>query len=284
MNPGKSFWAKFCPAEGRARYREITGCRSGLSCKQVFSPRSPPILDKPRGLCRARTRKQRRGVVAQGPSPFGFIFGVGPRHAGTALSQTRVFARIGDLQRADEIELIEAVFQATAAGCGRAWAPRPIDDRAGWCRIAAPRTISSETTFETDISDFATLEKKLLWRLVGEKSRRGLKHGETRRPHHHAEAEDRRISASAPARSRSPRRRNWPPRFLSVSREMLGREIDGTAFRLMGHRRQRAAPQTRKPTTTDMLDPPAPRACRTRDGRFAQENSARPAVIRGDCL
>src|SRR6202040_2481874 len=90
--------------------------------------------------------------------PVSFIFGVGPATQ-ERLAQ-RGFRLIADLQRADEAD---GVKQFGAEG-QRLWRlARGIDDR----RVVADRgakTISSETTFETDIRDFATLERTL-WRL-----------------------------------------------------------------------------------------------------------------------
>src|SRR5260370_10116381 len=95
--------------------------------------------------------------------PVGFIFGVGPATQ-ERLSQ-RGFRTIADLQRADEVDLMK---QFSTEG-RRLWRlARGIDDR----RVVPDRgakTISNETTFETDIRDFATLEKTL-WRLSGKGS------------------------------------------------------------------------------------------------------------------
>src|SRR5207302_9811985 len=111
-------------------------------------------LDKPRGFA-ALDQAEARAMLAD--KPVGFIFGVGPATQ-ERLSQ-RGFRTIADLQRADEIELLK---QFSTEG-RRLWRlARGIDDR----RVVPDRgakTISSETTFETDIRDFATLER-LLWR------------------------------------------------------------------------------------------------------------------------
>ena len=90
--------------------------------------------------------------------PVGFIFGVGPASQEKLIQ--RGFRLIGDLQRADEHELMKQL-----GGEGqRLWRlARGIDDR----RVVADRgakTISNETTFENDIRDLVTLEK-LLWKL-----------------------------------------------------------------------------------------------------------------------
>src|SRR5262249_38316689 len=119
-------------------------------------------LDKPRGFA-ALDQDEARELLAG--KPVGFIFGVGPatqeRLAG------RGFRTIGDLQRADEIDLMR---QFPTDG-RRLWRPAPgIDDRSVVADRGA-KTISSETTFETDIRDFASLEK-LLWKLSDKVSAR----------------------------------------------------------------------------------------------------------------
>src|SRR6202161_2816231 len=126
----------------------------GLSCNK-FLAKIASDLDKPRGFA-ALASDEARAMLAD--RPVGFIFGVGPATQ-ERLSQ-RGFRTIADLQRADEIELM----QQFATEGRRLWRlARGIDDR----RVVPDRgakTISSETTFETDIRDFATLEKTL-WRL-----------------------------------------------------------------------------------------------------------------------
>src|SRR5689334_10375183 len=126
----------------------------GLSVNK-FLAKIASDLDKPRGFA-ALDQDEARAMLAD--KPVGFIFGVGPA------TQERLgqcgFRTIADLQRADEIELMK---QFAAEG-RRLWRlARGIDDR----RVVPDRgakTISSETTFETDIRDFTTLEK-MLWQL-----------------------------------------------------------------------------------------------------------------------
>src|ERR1700716_3871521 len=123
----------------------------GLSCNK-FLAKIASDLDKPRGFA-ALDQDEARTLLAD--KPVGFIFGVGPATQ-ERLSQ-RGFRTISDLQRADEIELMK---QFSTEG-RRLWRlARGIDDR----RVVPDRgakTISSETTFETDIRDFSTLEKML---------------------------------------------------------------------------------------------------------------------------
>jgi DNA polymerase-4 len=126
----------------------------GLSANK-FLAKIASDLDKPRGFA-ALDQDEARIMLAE--KPVGFIFGVGPATQERLVQ--RGFRTIGDLQRADEIELMK---QFPSDG-RRLWRlARGIDDRAVVADRGA-KTISSETTFETDIRDFATLEK-LLWRL-----------------------------------------------------------------------------------------------------------------------
>src|ERR1700710_2196823 len=128
----------------------------GLSCNK-FLAKIASDMDKPRGFA---VLDQQEACAMLADKPVGFIFGVGPATQ-ERLSQ-RGFRTLAHLQRADEIELMK---QFGAEG-RRLWRlARGIDDR----RVVPDRgakTISSETTFETHIPDFSTLEKKL-WRRSG---------------------------------------------------------------------------------------------------------------------
>ena len=207
----------------------------GLSCNK-FLAKIASDLDKPRGFA-ALDRDEARAMLAD--KPVGFIFGVGPATQ-ERLSQ-RGFRTIADLQRADEVELMK---QFATEG-RRLWRlARGIDDR----RVVPDRgakTISSETTFETDTRDFATLEK-MLWRLSEKVSARlkgsdlagctitlKLKTADFRQ-------RTRSQSIHAPTQLAA--------KIFAVSREMLAKEIDGTAFRLMGTGVS-ALRRVRRPTT-----------------------------------
>src|SRR5260370_10864579 len=151
---------------------------------------------------------------------------------------------------------------------------RGIDDR----KVEPDRgakTISSETTFETDIRDFATLER-LLWRLSEKVSARlkaselagstvtlKLKTADFRQ-------RTRSQSIAAPTQLAA--------KIFAISREMLAKEIDGTAFRLMGTgvSALRAGSAT---DDTDMLDRRAAHAERAMDGLRKKFGNA--AVIPG---
>ena len=237
----------------------------GLSCNK-FLAKIASDLDKPRGFA-ALDADEARAMLAD--KPVGFIFGVGPATQ-EKLSQ-RGFRAIADLQRAEETDLMK---QFGSEG-RRLWRlARGIDDR-DVVPDRGAKTISSETTFDNDIRDFATLEK-LLWRLCEKVSSR-LKNGD--------------LSGStitlklktADFRQRTRSQSIHAPtqlaaKIFAVSREMLAKEIDGTSFRLMGAgvSALRAGSQA---DDTDMLDRRSAHAERAIDD--LRKKFGQAAVIRG---
>ncbi len=237
----------------------------GLSCNK-FLAKIASDLDKPRGFA-ALDQEEAHTMLAD--KPVNFIFGVGPA------TQERLIQRgyrlIADLQRADEAELMKQF-----GGEGqRLWRlARGIDDR----RVVADRgakTISSETTFENDIRDFTTLEK-MLWRLSEKVSAR-LKSGEL------AGSTITLKLKTADFRQRTRSQSIHAPtqlaaKIFAISREMLAKEIDGTAFRLMGTGVS-ALRSGAHAHDTDMLDRRSADAERAIDGLRKKFGEA--AVIRG---
>ena len=237
----------------------------GLSCNK-FLAKIASDLDKPRGFA---TLDQDEARALLKDKPVGFIFGVGPATA-ERLSQ-RGFRTIGDLQSADEIEMMK---QFSAEG-QRLWLlARGLDDRTVVPDRGA-KTISNETTFETDIRDLVTLEK-ILWRLSEKVSSR-LKSGE--------------LSGStitlklktADFRQRTRAQSIHAPtqlaaKIFATSREMLAREIDGTAFRLIGCGVSALKPGS-EADDTDMLDRRSADAERAMDD--LRRKFGNTAVIRG---
>jgi DNA polymerase-4 len=236
----------------------------GLSCNK-FLAKIASDMDKPRGFA-TLDQEQARTLLAD--KPVGFIFGVGP--ATEERLKQHGFRTIADLQRADETELTE---QFSTEG-RRLWRlARGIDDR----RVAADRgakTISNETTFETDIHDFTTLEKTL-WRLSEKVSSRlkssslagctvtlKLKTADFRQ-------RTRSQSIRAPTQLAA--------KIFAISREMLAKEIDGTAFRLMGTGVSALRPGSL--ADADMLDRRSAHAERAIDDLRRKFGNA--AVIRG---
>jgi DNA polymerase-4 len=259
------------PAKVLARFaqeieREIGVTVSvGLSCNK-FLAKIASDLDKPRGFA-ALDQEDARVMLAD--KPVGFIFGVGPATQERLVQ--RGFRLIADLQRADETELMKQF-----GGEGqRLWRlARGIDDR----RVVPDRgakTISSETTFETDIRDFVTLER-LLWRLSEKVSSR-LKSSEL------AGSTITLKLKTADFRQRTRSQSIHAPtqlaaKIFAISREMLAKEIDGTAFRLMGTGVS-ALRSGSNAHDTDMLDRRSADAERAIDGLRKKFGAA--AVIRG---
>jgi len=237
----------------------------GLSCNK-FLAKIASDMDKPRGFA-ALDQTEARAMLAD--EPVGFIFGVGPATQ-ERLSQ-RGFRTIADLQRADETELMK---QFSTEG-RRLWRlARGIDDR----RVVPDRgakTISSETTFEADIRDFASLERTL-WRLSEKVSSR-LKSGEL------AGSTITLKLKTADFRQRTRSQSIHAPtqlaaKIFAVSREMLAKEIDGTAFRLMGIGVSALRPGSQA-DDTDMLDRRSAHAERAIDD--LRKKFGNTAVIRG---
>jgi DNA polymerase-4 len=237
----------------------------GLSCNK-FLAKIASDLEKPRGFA-ALDQDEARAMLAD--KPVGFIFGVGPATQERLIR--RGFRTIADLQRADENELMK---QFGTEG-RRLWRlARGIDDR----RVVPDRgakTISSETTFEADIRDFAKLEK-ILWRLSEKVSSRlklsdfggstitlKLKTADFRQ-------RTRSQSIHAPTQLAA--------KIFTTTREMLAREIDGTAFRLMGVGVS-ALRQGSMADDTDMLDRRSADAERAIDD--LRKKFGNSAVIRG---
>jgi DNA polymerase IV len=259
------------PAKVLAKFAREVEARIGITVSvglsvNKFLAKIASDLDKPRGFA-TLDQDEARTMLAE--KPVGFIFGVGPATQEKLIQ--RGFRTIADLQRADEIELMR---QFPTEG-RRLWRlARGIDDR----RVVADRgakTISSETTFETDIRDFATLEK-LLWR-QSEKVSARLKNGDLSGltitlKLKTADFRQRTRSQSIQAPTQ------LAAKIFAVSREMLAKEIDGTAFRLMGTGVSALRPGSQA-DDTDMLDRRAAHAERAIDD--LRKKFGQSAVIRG---
>lgn len=237
----------------------------GLSCNK-FLAKIASDLDKPRGFA-ALDQAEAHAMLAE--KPIGFIFGAGPATQERLIQ--RGFRIIADLQRADETELMK---QFGAEG-RRLWRlARGIDDR----RVVPDRgakTISNETTFETDIRDFVTLEK-ILWRLSEKISSRlkssGLAGSTITLKLKAADFRQRTRSQSIHAPTQ------LATKIFAITREMLSKEIDGTFFRLMGAgvSALRSGSQI---DDTDMLDRRSADAERAMDD--LRKKFGQAAVIRG---
>jgi DNA polymerase IV len=193
----------------------------GLSCNK-FLAKVASDLDKPRGFA-VLGASEAQAFLA--PKPVSFIFGVGKVSA--ARFARDGFRTIADLQRSSEVSLMRRYGEE---GRRLARLARGIDAR----QVSADRetkSVSAETTFNHDISDFRSLER-ILWSQTEEVS---------------ARLKGKALAGStvtlklktADFRIRTRARSLESPtqlagRIFAASRGLLERETDGTRFRLLG--------------------------------------------------
>jgi DNA polymerase-4 len=217
MSPAKAL-ARFA-AEVENKLRITVSI--GLSCNK-FLAKVASDLDKPRGFA-VLSAKDAPAFLAS--KPVSFIFGVG------AVSAARYardgFHRIADLQRAGEIELMRRYGEE---GRRLSRLSRGIDER----KVDAARetkSVSAEITFESDISDFRTLER-ILWTLSEEVSAR-LKQKELAGATVTLKLKTADFKIRTRARSLETLTQ-LAGRIFAAARTLLEHETDGTRFRLLG--------------------------------------------------
>lgn len=203
--------------------------------------------DKPRGFC-AIGRADALAVLA--PEPVSLLPGVGPAMA--ASLTRRGFATLGQLQALSPRDAARLLGEDGAALCARA--------RGEDARIVDPsrdtKSISAETTFDTDLADSPALQR-VLWRLCEKLAQRLREKGFAASG----------VVLKLKTSEFRPRTRNvrLPVPTLSAEtlfqagRALLEREIDGvTHFRLIGiGAAPLAAPEDAD--HGDLADPAAPR-------------------------
>ena len=259
------------PAKVLARFARDIDRNIGISVSVGLAPNKflakiASDLDKPRGFA---VIDQDDATALLAEKPVSFIFGVGP--ATQERLGARGFRTIADLQRADEIDLMKQFGDEGR----RLWRlARGIDHR-----LVTPdrgaKTISSETTFETDLRDFASLEK-ILWRLCEKVSAR-MKAGE-----HSGTTITLKLKTTdfrPRTRSRSiARPTQLAARIFAASRDMLAAEIDGTTFRLIGVGVSALRPAI-DADETDLIDRRTAHAERAMDG--LRKKFGNDAIIKG---
>jgi DNA polymerase-4 len=193
----------------------------GLSASK-FLAKIASDLDKPRGYSVLGRAESRRFLASK---PTGFIWGVGKA------TQSRLakdgFATIADLAAAEETELMR---RYGAEGLRLSRLSRGIDERKVEPEREA-KTVSAETTFETDIAAFRVLERRL-WLLTEKVSARLKASGLSG-------ATVTLKLKTADFRIRTRARGLGDPtqlagKIFAAARELLLREADGTTFRLIG--------------------------------------------------
>ncbi len=193
----------------------------GLSANK-FLAKIASDLDKPRGFA---VIGQSEAVDFLAPKPVGFIYGVG--HVSAAKLTQDGFRIIADLQRADERDLMRRYGEE---GLRLSRLARGIDTR----RVDPERetkSISAETTFDSDVAEFRPLEQTL-WELTEKVSSR-LKAA------HLAGSTVTLKLKTADFKTRTRARSLGNPtqlaaRIFSAGRDLLKNEVGHTRFRLIG--------------------------------------------------
>ena len=215
------------PAKALARFandveRELRITVSiGLSSNK-FLAKVASDLDKPRGF---KVLGAGEAPAFLAPKPVSFIYGVGK--ASAARFGRDGFHRIADLQRVSEAELTRRYGEE---GRRLARLARGLDARA----VSADRetkSVSSETTFERDRSDFRSLER-ILWGLAEDVSAR-LKAKQLAGSTVTLKLKTADFKIRTRARS-VPTPTQLAGRIFAAARGLLERETDGTRFRLLG--------------------------------------------------
>ena len=193
----------------------------GLSCNK-FLAKVASDLDKPRGFAVLGAGEAQKFLASK---PVGFIFGVGKVSAERLARDG--FRQIADLQKTSETELARRYGEE---GRRLARLSRGIDTR----KIDPERetkSVSSETTFDQDISEFAELER-ILWaetETVSARLKQKALAGATVTLKLKAadfKIRTRAHSFGAPTQ--------LALKIFAAARGLLLRESDGTKFRLLG--------------------------------------------------
>ncbi|MBW6400589.1 DNA polymerase IV [Roseomonas sp. HJA6] len=225
--------------------------------------------DKPRGFA-VISAGEAAGWLA--PQPVSLLPGVGP-----AMAKRLHAAGFATLGQVAALDAREAVRRFGEDGLSLVTRARGEDAR----RVTPDRetkSISAETTFETDLSSREALEAPL-WRLCEKLARR------LREKDFAAAGITLKLKTAAFAtRTRAvrlPQPTRLPDVLFAAARPMLAKEADGTAFRLIGIGAQPLAPAA-EADRGDLADPEAPkRAARWQAVEALRAKFGEDAVLRG---
>lgn len=215
------------PARILARFAKSVETDIGISISiglsgNKFLAKIASDLDKPRGFSVLAPEEAPAFLAGK---PVGFIWGIGK--ATEARLRRDGFVIIADLQRAEETELMR---HYGPEGLRLSRLARGIDAR----RVSPDReakTVSAETTFETNIRDLQSLER-VLWSLSEKVSGR-LKASGIAGPSVALKLKtaDFKLRTRATTLSHATQLAN---EIFDAGRQLLAREADGTSFRLIG--------------------------------------------------
>jgi DNA polymerase-4 len=193
----------------------------GLSANK-FLAKIASDMDKPRGYA---VLGQNEAAAFLAPKPVGFIYGVGAVSAAKLSSDG--YRLISDLQRADKTELMRRYGEEGS----RLWhLARGLDQR----RISADRetkSVSAETTFNADISEFRPLEQHL-WDLTERVSTR-LKAAQLAGTTVTLKLKSADFKIRTRARSLG-HPTQLASRIFAAGKDLLKNEVGGTRYRLIG--------------------------------------------------
>jgi DNA polymerase-4 len=192
----------------------------GLSCNK-FLAKIASDLDKPRGFAVLGSEAQ----TFLASKPVSFIFGVGKVSAQRLARDG--FRQIADLQKTSEIELARRYGEEgrRLARLARGIDLREVDPE------RETKSVSSETTFDEDISEFQRLER-IVWvetETVSARLKQKALAGATvtlKLKTADFKIRTRALSFDAPTQ--------LALKIFAAARELLLRETDGTKFRLLG--------------------------------------------------
>jgi DNA polymerase-4 len=243
----------------------------GLSYNK-FLAKIASDLDKPRGFAMLGRAEAPRFLAEK---PISIIFGVGK------VTQERLardgLRTIADIQKCDETELIRRLG---AEGQRLSRLARGIDNR----KVVPDRdakSVSAETTFDTDISALRQLEK-ILWDL-GERVSARLKANKISGTTVTLKLKSADFQIRTRARSLSDPTQ-LARRIFDCGRELLEKEIDGTKFRLIGIGVSNLQP-AESADPDDLLDPHARKAATSeRAVDTLRAKFGRDAIKRGIAL
>jgi DNA polymerase IV len=215
------------PAKSLAAFARTVEDRIGITVsiglsENKFLAKLASDLDKPRGFSVLSRREAPAFLAAK---PVTFIWGVG-KATGAALAREG-FRSIADLQRADETELMRR-FGSEGQRLSRL--ARGEDSR----NVSPDRetkSVSAETTFESDIGAFRELERTLWY--LSEKVSARLKTKELAGSTINLKLKTTDFKIRTRAQS-LPAPTQLAAKIFAIGRELLEREADGTKFRLLG--------------------------------------------------
>jgi DNA polymerase-4 len=238
------------PAAVLARFAREVEAKVGVTVSIGLAPnrllaKIAAGRDKPRGFCVIGAE----AAALLAPEPVRLLPGVGPALAKKL--ESLGITRLGHLQTLDEREARRRLGDDGPALVARA--------RGQDARIVDPtretKSISAETTFDTDHADAVALERHL-WRLSEKLA------GRLRREDFAAAGVVLKLkTASFQTRTRTqrlPSPTRLPDTLFATARAMLAREIDGTAYRLIGIGAAPLLPGA-EADRPDLADPAAPR-------------------------